>query len=232
MKIQKLAVILLLLGAPVFALGANLPDAPHVVVSARGEVEAVPDMAQLRLQISDTAKTSAPAKQSVDRRVQAVLDVAAKLGLAEEDITASQIRVFPDYQWRDGERILLGQRVERRVDLTLRDLSRYGQLVDGLLAAGIDELGNVEFDLSNRDALLDRATERAIAEAKRQAEQLAEGFGGRVKGVYHVQKLGVSAPRPERVMMAMDAKAGAAEMPVSFGTETLSVNLNAVFLLK
>ena len=110
MKIQKLAVILLLLGAPVFAVGANLPDAPHIVVSARGEVDAVPDMAQLRLQISETAKTSAPAKQSVDRRVQAVLDVAAKLGLAEEDITASQIRVFPDYQWRDGERTLLGQR--------------------------------------------------------------------------------------------------------------------------
>lgn len=232
MKIQRVGTILLLLLAPILAFGANLPDAPHVVVSARGEVEAVPDMAHLRLQITDTAKTSAAAKASVDRRVQAVLEVAASLGLAEDDTKASQVRVFPDYQWRDGERHLLGQRVERQVDLTLRDLSRYGQLVDALLQAGIDELGNIEFDLSNRDALLDTATERAIAEAKQQAQQLAEGFGSRVKAIYHVQKLGVSAPRPERMMMAMDAKAEAAEMPVSLGTETLSVNLNAVFLLK
>ncbi|WP_269618535.1 SIMPL domain-containing protein [Zhongshania sp. BJYM1] len=214
---------------PMFAAAATLPDAPHVVVAAHGEVEALPDIARLQLQISETRNTAVDAKNRVDERTARVLTAMREQGIPESDIRASQIRVYPDYEWQDGKRLLRGQRVERSVDVTLTDLSRYGALLDGLVQAGITELGNVSFDLSNRDALMAQAVQAAIADANAQAATLAAGFGRKVAGVYHIDQGGNGPIQQERMVM-MDAKMSAA--PMLLGNETVSADLNVVFLLK
>jgi len=215
---------------PLFAVAATLPDAPHVLVSARGEVEAQPDIAHLQLQISETQETAVEAKRLVDQRTAQVLTAVAEQGVAEADIRASQIRIYPDYEWQDGKRLLLGQRVERSVDIQLKDVSRYGAVLDALVQAGISELGNVSFDLSNREALQARAVQAAIADAKAKASALAAGFGCKLAGVYHIDE-GAAAPVVYERAMMMDAKVGA-QAPMLIGKETVSATLNVVFLLK
>lgn len=215
---------------PIIALAATLPDAPHVVVAARGEVEAMPDIARLQLQISETSDSAVKAKSAVDQRSAQVLNAVAEQGVPESDIRASQIRVYPDYDWQDGKRVLRGQRVERSVDITLTDLSRYGALLDALVNAGISELGNVSFDLSRREALQAEAVQAAIADANAKAEVLAAGFGRKLAGVYHIDE-GASAPVVYERAMMMDAKVGA-QAPMLVGTETVSASLTVVFLLK
>jgi uncharacterized protein YggE len=214
---------------PAFATAATLPNEPHVVVAARGEVEALPDIARLQLQISETRATAVDAKNTVDERTAKVLAAVREQGVQEADIRASQIRIYPDYEWQDGKRLLRGQRVERSVDLTLNDLSRYGAVLDGLVRAGITELGNVSFDLSNRDALMAEALQAAMADANTKAAVLAAGFGRRVAGVYHIDEAAAGPVRQERMLM-MDAKMSAA--PMLLGKETVSASLNVVFLLK
>ena len=215
---------------PIVALAATLPDSPHVVVAARGEVEAMPDIARLQLQISETRDSAVDAKSSVDQRTAQVLNAVAEQGVAEADIRASQIRIYPDYEWQDGKRLLRGQRVERSVDITLSDLSRYGAVLDALVKAGISELGSVNFDLSRRDALQAEAMQAAIADAKAKAAVLAAGFGSKLAGVYHIDE-GANAPVVYERAMMMDAKVGA-QAPMLIGKETVSASLTVVFLLK
>ncbi len=214
---------------PMFAVAATLPDSPHVVVAALGEVEAMPDIAKLQLQISETRDTAVDAKDRVDERTARVLTAVREQGVPDADIRASQIRIYPDYEWQDGKRMLRGQRVERSIDLTLTDLSRYGAVLDGLVQAGITELGNVSFDLSNRDDLMAQAVQAAMANANAKAATLAAGFGRRVAGVYHIDE-GSSGPIRQERMVMMDAKMSAA--PMLLGKETVSASLNVVFLLK
>jgi uncharacterized protein YggE len=215
---------------PIMAHAATLPDAPHVVVAARGEVEAMPDMARLQLQISETRDSAVDAKSSVDQRTAQVLNAVAEQGVAEGDIRASQIRIYPDYEWQDGKRLLRGQRVERSVDITLNDLSRYGAVLDALVKAGISELGSVSFELSRREALQAEAVQAAIADAKAKAKVLAAGFGSKLAGVYHIDE-GANAPVVYERAMMMDAKVGA-QAPMLIGKETVSASLTVVFLLK
>jgi uncharacterized protein YggE len=214
---------------PALVTAATLPNEPHVAVSARGEVEALPDIARLQLQISETRDTAVDAKNTVDERTAKVLAALREQGVPEADIRASQIRIYPDYQWQDGKRLLRGQRVERSVDLTLNDLSRYGAVLDSLVQAGITELGNVSFDLSNRDALMAEALQAAMADANTKAAVLAAGFGRRIAGVYHIDEA-TAGPIPQSRMVMMDAKMSAA--PMLLGKETVSARLNVVFLLK
>ncbi|CAA0079039.1 26 kDa periplasmic immunogenic protein [Zhongshania aliphaticivorans] len=214
---------------PVLAVAETLPDSPHVVVSAHGEAEALPDIARLQLQISETRNTAVDAKSRVDERTARVLTAMREQGVPDTDIRASQIRIYPDYEWQDGKRLLRGQRVERSIDLTLNELNRYGAVLDALVQAGITELGNVSFDVSNRDELMAQALQAAMADANAKAATLAAGFGRRLAGVYHIDE-GASAPIRQERMVMMDAKMSAA--PMLLGKETVSANLNVVFLLK
>ena len=76
------------------------------------EVEALPDSAELSLQIVATRDSAADAKADVDRRVAKVLAAARGQNITDDAIRASQIRVAPDYQWEDGTRQL---KVTRKV---------------------------------------------------------------------------------------------------------------------
>ncbi len=229
LPVKRLLLLLLLM--PVLAFAASLPEEPHVVVSAEGEVEAVPDIAHLNLQISETRDSASVAKEEVDSRTAMVLNAAREQGISEDNIRASQIRVFPDYEWDDGKRILRGQRVERSVELKLTELSRYGALLDGLVLAGITELGSVSFDLSNRRELVEQALQAAVANAREKAEVLAAGFGRKVAGVYHIDESGSGPMMAESVHMMRDAKVSS-QAPMLFGKQAVTANLRVVFLLK
>jgi uncharacterized protein YggE len=215
---------------PILVGAGTLPNSPHIVVAAVGEVEAMPDIARMQLQIAETRDSAVLAKAQVDERTARVLTALKEQGIAEADVRASQIRIYPDYEWQDGRRLLRGQRVERSVDITLTDLSRYGAMLDALVQAGISELGGVSFDLSDREALAAEAVQRAIGNANTKAATLAAGFGRKVAGVYHIDEGGSGPIRMARAMM-MDAKVGA-EAPMLIGKETVSAQLNVVFLLK
>lgn len=231
-SVIKRCSIFLLAFAPLALVAASLPDRPHVVVVAEGEVEAVPDIAHLNLQISDTRDTASAAKAEVDQRSSMVLNAAREQGISEENIRASQIRVYPDYEWDEGKRLLRGQRVERSIELKLTDLSRYGDLLDGLVLAGITELGSVSFDLSNRKELVGQALDAAVANAKRKAEVLAKGFGRKLDGIFHVDESGAGAVMAERTHLMMSAKASSDASPVLFGKQAVKAKLKVVFLLK
>lgn len=230
-SLKRNLILVFLAWLPVLGVAEALPDGPHLVVSAEGEVEAAPDIAMLNLQVSETRDTAEAAKKEVDGRTQRVINAAKEQGIVEENIRASQIRVYPDYEWDDGKRLLRGQRVERSIELKLSDLSRYGALLDSLVLAGITEIGSVNLAISNRDELVEQALQQAIAKATAKAEVLADGFGRKVAGVYHVDETGGAVVVAERAHLMMDAKAGA-QAPVLFGKQSVTANLKVVFLLK
>ncbi|MGJ8687706.1 MAG: SIMPL domain-containing protein [Spongiibacteraceae bacterium] len=208
----------------------RLPDVPHLSLQVRGEVEAEPDIAHIRLQITEINKSASIAKTAVDERVAAVLKLLNSQKIQREDMSSSQLRVSPEYQWHDRKRTLLGQRVQQSVSFTLRDLSRYAALLDGLLAVNISELGQVSFDLSQRGQLKDEALQLAMREAHRKAAVLAKGFNSQLGGVFHVEEVAGRVARPMMQAMAMDAKRAAPE--VMFGMQAVSSELRVVFLLK
>ena len=218
------------LSIPLLACAADRPEKPHVAVQGYAEIEVLPDSAELTLQLSATRESAAAAKADVDRRVAAVLSAARSQNITDEAIRASQIRVAPDYQWEDGKRQLKGQRVEREVVITLAELDRYGALVDALVKAGIDQLGNVRFLVSQREALAAQALKAAVADGRERAALLAAELGSTLDGVYSIDANATPIqPVADRGVMMMEAKAAAA--PMLLGKETISARVSLVFTL-
>ena len=210
-----LPVLLFLL--PVAVLADGLPQAPYIQVSGHGELHVIPDMLIVSLTLEKTGMDATAARADVEARATKALALARKLGLVDKDIKAPAVTVYPQYEWHsgpdgDGKQVLVGQHVTRGITLTLRDTARYGELVDGLFAAGVTRLDGVSPDRSDRDALQRHALADAVTDARAKAEALAGSAGVHLGDVYSISdQSGSRGPRPIMMgAMAMSANRTAA----------------------
>jgi hypothetical protein len=230
----------LLLWAPLAAVSDGLPSSPYIQVSGRGSLEVVPDMATLSLSIEKIAPDAATARTDVEAHTAKVLDAARKIGIADKDIEAPSVSVYPVYGCESSglssvsgncARRVTGQHVSRTVTLTLRDLSRYGELADGLFKAGVTDLGNMDMDRSDRRALQQRARALAVADAHDKAAGLAQSAGVTLGAVYSIAEQGNDfGPRP---MMARASLGGSAATSPEFlnGKIEISADITVFYLI-
>jgi uncharacterized protein YggE len=210
---------LLLLASTLSAsvLADGLPSSPYIQVAGRGELQVAPDMAYVSLSIDKVSLDAKAARADVETRTAKVLEAARKAGIPDKDIDAPSVSVSPEFGCDSSglssmssgcERKLTGQHVSRSVTLTLRDLSRYGELVDGLFRAGITDLGDPQLDRSDRRALEQKARALAVTDAHDKAAGLAQSAGVTLGSVYSIAEQGGSyGPRPAMRMAAMSSVA-------------------------
>ncbi len=156
-------------------------------VTGRGEVKKEPDLARFTFEVVRQGTDATALKQDVDRVTGAVVALAEKLGVKRDDITAAVIQVRPGYRHLDGRSVLEGVNVSRTVRVELTDLRRYGELTDGAIAAGVNQLQNVELDFADRTALEQQALDAAIDHAKDEAGHVAARLGMKLGRVLEVQ---------------------------------------------
>ena len=72
---------------------------------------------------------------------------------------------------------IVGYRASNRVSIRLHDVAKVASVIDTLVAAGANDIGNINFSVSQASKLLDDAREKAIADARRKAEIYAKAAG-------------------------------------------------------
>ncbi len=192
-----------------FAAGAWGDTSNGLYVTGLGEVSKEPDLARFTFDVVRQGTDAVAMKQDVDKVTGAVVALAEKLGVKRDDITAAVIQVRPEYRYVDGRSTLEGVTVSRTIRVDLKDLRRYGDLTDGAIAAGVNQLQNVELDFADRAALELQALDAAIEHAKSEAEHVASRLGVRLGRVLEVQlqDTGSAMPIPLGVARAKAAVA-------------------------
>ncbi|XEG68306.1 oxidative stress defense protein [Edwardsiella tarda] len=186
-------------GVALNAQAAEMPEGPHVVTSGTASVDAVPDMATLTFQVSASAKDAAGAKSQVDQRVAKYFDFLKRNGIETQDISAANLYTMPEYDYqKDGKSQLKGYRAVRTVQVTLRQLDKLNNLLDGALKANLNEIRSVELGVAKPEVYREQARQMAIKNAISQAESLAQGFGVKLGPVYSI-RYHVSNFQPEPV---------------------------------
>ncbi len=172
--------------------GTPLPDGPHIVVSGAGRVSVAPDMARVVLSVSKRDPVAANAKLAVDAAVNGYLEVLKRNRIAEADVTASAISVNEDYEWQNNRKVSRGFRGSRNVSVHLRDVPKLNALLDGGLAAGMNQIDAVNFESSREDALRQEARRKAAAQSRERATELATAYGATLGKIYSINSVGSS----------------------------------------
>ena len=238
LKSRVLSVALLCAAAPfALPLHAQTQTAPapaQLSVQGEGYVEATPDVVIVDVTVSHTGKTLAEAKQHVDNIGNAVIRAANLHGIKSDDLQASKIQAAPEYDWNNGQRVLRGQQVSRQFQLTLREVDRYGALIQALADAEVTQINQTRMEFSKQEQLDNAALRKAIANARIKAQEMAAAFDTRIKGVLNVSESGGGGPRPYE-MRADFAKAqmasGEGGAALQIGKQRIVKSVSAVFEL-
>src|SRR5476649_2916864 len=170
------------------ASAVGLPPGPQVITTGTASVDAVPDIATLTIMVSVSSNDAADAKKQVDTRVAQYFDFLIKNGIATKDINAANLQTQPEFDFlKTGESVLKGYRAVRQVQVTLRQLDKLNELLDGALKSGLNEIRAVELGVANPDAYRDRARTQAIENATAQARSLAQGFSAQLGPIYSIR---------------------------------------------
>ena len=104
-------------------------------------------------------------------------------------------------------------------------------MIDALVTAGANNIGNINFMVSQASKLLDDARQQAIADARRKAEIYARAANVTLGAPIRISEDGSSGPRPlVRASPMYDAPRPSA--PVAQGEETLSVTVRVSWAIK
>ena len=217
-----------MLAAPALAQTA-LP----AMISVTGEatVSVPPDLAQIDGGVTSEAKTAREASDANNAAMGKVLLALKGAGIDEKDFQTSRLSLQPQSapNRSNGPPAIVGYRASNRVTIRLHDVTKVAGVIDTLVGAGANDIGGINFMVSQSSKLLDDAREQAIADARRKAEIYAKAAGVTLGAPMSISEEG--APQPAfRAKMAMPV--AAAPTPIAQGEETLSVSVSVTWAIK
>ncbi|WP_084617999.1 SIMPL domain-containing protein [Cellvibrio sp. OA-2007] len=178
MKLMMLMAALLLSAGVTSGVWANpLPAQPHVYVEGSAELEVEPDMMTFTLSIQKSDLDLAKAKTDVDARSRLLIETVKKFGIKANDIATTALNIRPEYEYKDGQRVLTGNNVSRQVDINLRDLKKYPEMMKALVDAKISETINTNLTLADKKTVEEKVQTAAMNDAKARANRLAKSQG-------------------------------------------------------
>ena len=160
---------------------ARAQTEPPAVISVTGEaqVSVPPDLAQIDGGVTSEAKTAREASEANNAAMGKVLLALKGAGIDEKDYQTSRLSLQPQSSSSrpGGPSTIVGYRASNRVTIRLRDITKVANVIDTLVGAGANEIGGINFTVSQASKLLDEAREKAIADARRKAEIYAKAAG-------------------------------------------------------
>ena len=216
------------LAAALLALAAGPGGAAEITVTGEGSVAAVPDMATLRLGVSERAATAEAALEAAARAMDGLIARLRAAGVDAADIQTAELSLHP--LWR-GDRhrdtvTLEGFEAGSGLRVVLRDTDAIGGVLGAAVAAGANRFEGLQFGLSDPEALADEARRLAVEDALRRGAVHAEAAGLTLGPVQSITEEGGSLPRPQ-MMRSMDAAAEA--MPIAAGEMTVTARVRVIF---
>jgi hypothetical protein len=230
MRTAVLTFAIVLLGAPARAeTPADFPAAISVTGEAR--ISVAPDIAFVDAGVATDARSAREASDANNTAMTKVFAALKAANIDARDIQTSRLSLQPQYapNRSSGPTSITGYRASNRVTVRIHDVSKVAGVIDTLVGAGANDIGNVSFSVSQASQLLDDAREKAVADARRKAEIYAKAAGVTLGAPLSISEEGAPQPVFRGKMVAGMA---AAPTPIAQGEETLSISVSVSWAIK
>jgi uncharacterized protein YggE len=208
----------------------------EITVQGRGEVKVRPDIASLTVGVSTGPQPSA--KAAIDlltTRFNGVVRAVTAEGVADDDITTSNLNLNPAYDYHEGQQVLRGFEAHETILIKIRNLEKIGQIISSTTSQGANQIGNISFTVDDPDELHTHAQALAIQDARQKADVLADELD---VGLGEVKSFSAASPTPQqppilaRAALEGSALGGDAQLPVPSGTHDMVVSVTITYSLR
>ena len=218
------------LAAPTLAAEGKFP---HLETIGSSNIVTEADMADVNVEVIIKAETAKAAKKQSDIAVARFIDRLQKAGVSRELIQSANINLQPQYHYEKGQpNKLIGYSANRRVTVTVNDLSELNSILDTALEQGINRINHIALKSSKEAQYIKQARLAAIKDAQQKAAELAAGFGEELDGVWRIRYFDQRPVQP--IMMRMNAESDSYNVAKSYqqGQVTIQDRVEVTYRLK
>ena len=215
-----------------------------VSFSGEGRVAAKPDVAVIELAIVTQATTSKEAQDANSKKSQAVVNFLKKGGVADKDIKTLNYNIYPQYIYprplngelypvpiNGGGPKISGYQVNESLEVKIRNLDKVSEILDGVVAAGANQVGQLTFKIDDPEKLKSEARAKAIADAKKKANELKGEVGIRLGKIVNFSEGFSGYPGPIMYeAQALSKDGGGPSVPS--GENEITVNVTLTYQIK
>lgn len=211
----------------------NTTQQTGIWVSGEGKVMAVPDVAILSLGVEAQEKTVKEAQTEAATSMAAVLAALKTNGVADKDIhtTVYSIEVMTKWNEDTQEQVIIGYKVTNTVTAKVRDMGKVGTIIDAVAEAGGDltRITGISFTVDNPTTYYAQAREKAMADAKAKAEQMANLADVKLGKPTYISE---SSYIPVPYALRSSAEAASSTTPISAGQLEITVSVQVAYSIK
>jgi len=255
-KVLKIALVVFLAIAAANLLFGDMSDVRGgskqentITFSGHGEVNAVPDIANVSFTITKEAKTVKAAQENVALIEKNVLSMLKINKVEEKDIKATNASFNPKYEYvydrqtmpcnqygcppNPGKNVITGYVAYENISLKIRNADDTGKIMQELGALGVSDLSGPNFTVDKEDDLKALARKNAIEDAKTKAKSLAKDLGVRLGKITSFSENG-SSPMPmyAKTMMLDSGVSSAAPAVLPKGENTITSDVSITYELR
>jgi uncharacterized protein YggE len=234
-RITKSAAIVMSLAIVLTACSASSDGTAQrtVSVTGTGTARLTPDIVIVTLGVQTQDPQVSKAVEDNNARASRVTDAVKAEGVAAADIQTSNFSVWSQQSF-DPQGNPTGEityNASNTLTLTLRDVSKLGDLLQMALESGANSVQNVSYSVADPSEALDKARLEAIQDAHDQASQLADAAGAQLGPVFNLNEY---SPTPIMTFAAQSfgKGGGGGGVPASPGTLEYQVQVYIVYTLR
>lgn len=194
-------------------------DAKLISVVGSAEKSFQPDIAHITVSIWGKG-TSAKKAQEINQKYYGVFEKSlAKFGVKNEDVQTANYSLNPDYTYNEKTKknIVTSYEANQNIVVKLKNIKEVGQFIDSLsdnqnVQDGGINLNALNFDISKRTEEEKALLGKAVEDAAKTADILAQTAKVKIKKVYRISPISQNAPvenfgRMRNKMAMMDVAA-------------------------
>ena len=229
---MKKLVLFLTIMFMTMSYGQEIKQIPLINVNGEGKVKVAPDQVCISATVETKGNNAKDVKKQNDEKMDAVLKFIKKMNIPTADFKTKQVALNPQY---DYEKKKTSYNATQTVEIVVKDLSKYDELMEGLVQQGINRIDKVTFESSKEAQLQIEARKLAMKDAKAKAEDYVSVLGQKVGKAFTItDNSQVYRPQPMYAAMRMKESAdsmGASNETLAIGEIEITANVTVSFVL-
>lgn len=227
---MKKSIIIILTFVLTGMTAQEVKQVPQISVNGEGRIKVVPDRVEINLGVKNVGKDAAEVKKLNDETVDKVLKYINKFGIPASDFKTTQVSLNKTY---DYEKKKQTYQASQSISIVLKDLTKYDELMMGLVDNGINSIDNVEFKSSKMEQHKSEARKLAILDAKKKAEDYVSVLNQKVgKAILITDNSSHYQPPMYKNSYAMGTMEADNQQTLAIGEIDILTNVSVSFMLE
>lgn len=205
-----------------------------ITVTGEGKAEIAPDIAKYSFSVVTQGADPEKVQQANTEKMNKALAFVKENGVKETDIKTTGYNLYQRYAYdkESGNSKPDGYELTQTVMVKIRNLDQVGKLLNGLVRAGVNQVGSLEYSIENPDEQRAAAREEAFLKAYLKASQMAAQNGVSIVRVISFSEGGYGSPVVYDRGYSMIGKGGEMAPMMQPGVEETTVAVSVTYEIR